>query len=104
MSGISAGANCWFEHAYSDSTQDKEYDFVDGLGFIKGVLCPHYNRKKRRDFFEEEIKNNKYNFKIAYGIEENHAIIINDDVLIGISENGYSNDGVHIINFLKRKN
>jgi dipeptidase E len=60
LSGISAGAICWFESGHSDSMsfynpRKWEYSNVNGLGLIKGIHCPHYNGRtrgvaRRRDF------------------------------------------------------
>ncbi len=48
LSGISAGAICWFDSGHSDSMsfynpRKWEYIKVRGLGLINGVLCPHCN-------------------------------------------------------------
>jgi dipeptidase E len=60
LSGISAGAICWFNSGHSDSMsfynpRDWKYINVKGLGLIRGVHCPHYNSMtrgvpRRRDF------------------------------------------------------
>jgi dipeptidase E len=52
LSGISAGAICWFESGHSDSMsfyrpRNWRYINVQGLGLIKGVHCPHYNSRTR---------------------------------------------------------
>jgi len=48
LAGVSAGAICWYEWGVSDSRQFKnpkshEYIRVRGLGFLKGLCCPHYD-------------------------------------------------------------
>jgi dipeptidase E len=48
LSGISAGAICWFDSGHSDSMsfynpRKWKYINVKGLGLIPGMLCPHYN-------------------------------------------------------------
>jgi peptidase E len=54
LAGISAGANCWFEQAVSDSwgsVQSKaEGRAAVGtyLGFLRGSFCPHYDGEKHR--------------------------------------------------------
>jgi dipeptidase E len=52
LSGVSAGAVCWFEYACSDSrimnNPNADYIKVKGLGFIKGILCPHYGFEPAR--------------------------------------------------------
>ena len=53
LCGASAGAICWFEAGHSDSMRGYghdpwEYIRVSGLGFVPGMLCPHYHHKDRR--------------------------------------------------------
>jgi dipeptidase E len=60
LSGISAGAICWFESGHSDSMSffnpgSWNYINVKGLGLIQGIHCPHYNSRtrgvpRRKDF------------------------------------------------------
>jgi dipeptidase E len=62
LTGISAGAICWFESGHSDSMsfykpRGWKYINVKGLGLIRGVHCPHYNSMtrgvpRRKDFRE----------------------------------------------------
>ena len=47
MSGVSAGANCWFERAVVDSWED-ELKVIDCMGFVKGNFCPHYDEEPQR--------------------------------------------------------
>jgi dipeptidase E len=52
LSGISAGAICWFDSGHSDSMSfynppEWEYVNVRGLGLINGIHCPHYNSMTR---------------------------------------------------------
>lgn len=54
LCGASAGAICWFDSGHSDSMRGYghdpwEYIRVSGLGFVPGMLCPHYHHKDRRD-------------------------------------------------------
>ena len=54
LSGISAGAICWFEFYdnMDDITDIEDLDIISGLGFVKGFGVPHYNQlsddEKRR--------------------------------------------------------
>ena len=49
MSGISAGANCWFEACTTDSYQLGRADpLLDGLGFVAGSFTPHYDAEPAR--------------------------------------------------------
>lgn len=65
LCGISAGAICWFESGHSDSMSfynPKKWNYINvrGLGFLKGIMCPHYNRGTngipRERKFREMIK------------------------------------------------
>jgi peptidase E len=47
LCGISAGANCWFEGFSTDSFGGL-VPCKDGLGFIAGSVCPHYDGEKQR--------------------------------------------------------
>ena len=60
LSGLSAGAICWFKYGHSDSqsfSSNPKWDYirVRGLGFINAVYCPHYHVEKREASFLEMI-------------------------------------------------
>ena len=60
LSGLSAGAICWFKYGCSDSRSFSSnvawnYIRVSGLGFINAVYCPHYHSEKREDAFSKMI-------------------------------------------------
>lgn len=48
MAGISAGAICWFEDGITDSFGMPYRALNDGLGFVRGACCPHYDGEKER--------------------------------------------------------
>ena len=49
LSGLSAGANCWFESSTTDSYLLGRADaLVDGVGFLPGSYCPHYTSEPER--------------------------------------------------------
>ena len=48
LAGVSAGAICWFEAAVTDSFGVAPTGLRDGLGFLPGSACPHYNSEERR--------------------------------------------------------
>jgi peptidase E len=43
LAGVSAGANCWFEACSTDSFGPDLAPLNDGLGFLAGSFCPHYD-------------------------------------------------------------
>jgi dipeptidase E len=80
LSGISAGAICWFDSGHSDSMsffnpQKWEYIKVKGLGLVNGIVCPHYNSMTlgvpRRKHFRDMIQKSG---GMGIAIENNCAI------------------------------
>ncbi|HEU4413386.1 MAG TPA: peptidase E [Candidatus Angelobacter sp.] len=80
LSGISAGAICWFGSGHSDSMsfynpRKWNYIKVKGLGLIKGIHCPHYNSRTigvpRRKHFRDMIRKAG---GVGIAIENNCAI------------------------------
>lgn len=47
LSGISAGMLCWFQGGLTDSFGGLA-GWMDGLGFIRGTACPHYDGEPAR--------------------------------------------------------
>ena len=47
LTGVSAGAICWFEQGLTDSFSDGLRLMV-GLGFLPGSCCPHYDGEPER--------------------------------------------------------
>ena len=54
MSGVSAGAICWFEKGITDSWKDHQA-ILPCLGFVKGICCPHYDEEPERIPFVNQI-------------------------------------------------
>jgi peptidase E len=48
LCGSSAGAACWFEASITDSFGPTLQALRDGLGFLPGTFCPHYNSEEQR--------------------------------------------------------
>jgi peptidase E len=48
LCGGSAGMICWFECSVTDSFGPALAPFRDGLGFLPGSACPHYDGEERR--------------------------------------------------------
>jgi peptidase E len=48
LSGVSAGAICWFAGGTTDSFGTELRPFTDGLGLFGGSYCPHYDSEERR--------------------------------------------------------
>ena len=71
LTGLSAGAICWFEDMYSDSVVEGDYSMYQGLGWIKGKISPHYN-ERMLDFDKIVL----YNRDCAWGVENDAALEI----------------------------
>jgi dipeptidase E len=48
LAGWSAGMLCWFEAAVTDSFGPRLDGMLDGLGFLAGSACPHYDGEPER--------------------------------------------------------
>ena len=58
MSGVSAGAICWFSSGITDSW-DKELNIITCLGFINGTCCPHYDEEPARIPYVKHMLNKR---------------------------------------------
>jgi peptidase E len=57
LTGWSAGAICWFEAAVTDSFGPQLAGMRDGLGFLAGSACPHYDGEAlRRPRYAELVR------------------------------------------------
>ena len=89
--GLSAGAICWFEDIYTDSLDNTEkenapYSMAKGLGWIKGVISPHYN--ERQADFDEIVRKH---YTKAIGLENNSMI----EIIDGEIKNSYSSENMN---------
>ena len=85
MSGVSAGAICWFDWGHSDSMasyneNDWKYIRVAGMGLIKGLACPHYDSDtkgvpRRGDFHNMMLKHSDP----GIAIDNRCALVVSDD-------------------------
>jgi dipeptidase E len=58
LTGWSAGMICWFEAGVTDSFGPQLEGMRDGLGFLTGSACPHYDGEElRRPRYAELIAN-----------------------------------------------
>jgi dipeptidase E len=82
LSGLSAGAICWFKYGNSDSRKfgpkkSTELIKVRGTGFLPSMACPHYDAEKsRRPSLRRMIRENG-GFSIA--LENCSALEVVDD-------------------------
>ena len=55
LAGSSAGMICWFEAGVTDSYGPELDGIRDGLGFLSGSACPHYDGEERRRPVYQEL-------------------------------------------------
>jgi dipeptidase E len=77
MSGVSAGAICWFEKGVTDSWADK-LNIMECLSFTKGNCCPHYDEESERkpslsQFINEDL------LRDCYAIDGGCALHVKND-------------------------
>jgi peptidase E len=57
LAGWSAGMVCWFESCVTDSFGPQLEGLRDGLGFVPGSACPHYDGEElRRPRYHELVR------------------------------------------------
>ena len=72
MSGVSAGAICWFEHGLTDSWAS-ELKLMECMNFIPGNCAPHYDEEaERRPATKKLLVSKEIDF--MYGIEGGAAL------------------------------
>ena len=72
LSGVSAGAICWFEKGITDSFLD-HLSILDCLGFVEGICCPHFDEEiERIPYVENQLL--QQNIKSCVAIEGNCAL------------------------------
>jgi dipeptidase E len=81
LSGLSAGAVCWFDQGHSDfesfqSQSDWQYRLLPGLSFKSGVFCPHLDAENRLDSFQSLLAQTDMN---GIGADNNAAVWSEND-------------------------
>ena len=77
MSGVSAGAICWFEQGITDSWSE-DLKVMDCLGFMKGACCPHYDEEPQRKPSLDKFISEKA-LQSCYAIDGGCALHIEDE-------------------------
>ena len=96
LTGLSAGAMCYFTNGYSDSNRSTNPQaslcLVKCLDIIPYCFCPHYNEEERKSF-DEFVANKHFN---GLALEDNTALIYIDGQIKGIIRSDDSYDGYFI--------
>lgn len=73
LTGVSAGANCWFEACTTDSFSTDLRPWYGGMGLLKGSFCPHYDGEANRaPLFTDAIASGA--LPDGYGVDDGAAI------------------------------
>jgi peptidase E len=75
LSGVSAGAVCWFDWILSDS-MGRGFEPLKGINLVEGSCTPHSDNIERINEFEFNIKNNKLPKGVA--IDDGVAVVFID--------------------------
>ena len=78
MSGVSAGAICWFNKGITDSYAE-ELAIIDCLGIVEGIACPHFDEEKEREPYVNGVINKEI-IKSCFCIEGNCALHVKDNI------------------------
>ena len=80
MSGMSAGAICWFEGCTTDSFGPSLSPLRDGLGILAGSYCPHYDGEaQRRPLFQRLVADGS--LPAGYAVDDGAALVFRDTEL-----------------------
>jgi dipeptidase E len=94
LSGLSAGANCWFKQCSTDSIPTDsipgEFSALSCSGIIPGSFCPHYNGEtERRPSLHQLLRENKIGN--GYAADDGAAAhFVNGHLLSAISSRPHS--------------
>ena len=79
LGGGSAGAICWFAQGCTDSRPGK-LTALDGLGWLPGSACPHFDAEKRRAAFTDLVLAGEV--KDGLACDDGAAVLFEDDKLV----------------------
>ena len=94
LAGISAGMNCWFEASVTDSFGPDLGPLRDGLGFVPGSACPHYDG--------EELRAGTYRgliadgFPAGYAADDGCGLLFEDGRLVDVVSSRAGADGYRV--------
>jgi peptidase E len=79
LAGLSAGAICWFEQGVTDSVPG-ELRVLNGLGFLEGSCCPHYDGEAdRRPAYHRMLLEGE--ISPGFGVDDGVALHFVDEAL-----------------------
>ena len=83
MTGMSAGAICWFDACTTDSFGPVLQPLFGGLGILRGSLSPHYGSEgQRRPLFQGLVADGT--LPPGYGVDDGAALVFRDRELVEV--------------------
>ena len=87
LTGASAGGNCWFDSSVTDSFGRRLAPLKDGMKFLPGSFCPHYDSESlRRPRYEELVGSGA--LPDGYAVDDGVGLLFNgvqlDDVVASL--------------------
>lgn len=80
MAGLSAGSLCWFEGGTTDLFGPTLRPIRDGLGFLAGSHCPHYDGEPgRRPIYQSLVASGE--LPPGYAADDGAALVFRDGIL-----------------------
>jgi peptidase E len=81
LGGLSAGMLCWFQGGVTDSYGGLEA-LKEGLGFIEGTACPHYDGEaQRRPTYQRLIAEG---LPAGYAVDDGAALHLRGNALVEV--------------------
>ncbi|HEY2544330.1 MAG TPA: peptidase E [Gaiellaceae bacterium] len=94
LAGWSAGMICWFEAGVTDSFGPQLEGMRDGLGFLPGSACPHYDgEERRRPVYTELVANG---FPAGIALDDAAAARYSGTELVDIVVSTPDTKGYHV--------
>lgn len=94
LAGISAGMNCWFEASVTDSFGPDLAPLHDGLGFVPGSACPHYDGEELRASTYRDLVAN--GFPSGYAADDGCGLLFEDGRLVDVVSSRIGADGYRV--------
>lgn len=77
LAGLSAGSICWFEEGLTDPLNGPLYK-INGLSFLHGSHCPHYDGEEKRRFSYQRMLTTK-EISAGYAVDDGAALHFIDE-------------------------
>ncbi len=94
LAGISAGMNCWFEASVTDSFGSVLEPLSDGLAFLEGSACPHFDGEEHRAATLHRLV--AEGFPPGYAADDGCGLLFEDGRLVDVVSSRPEADGYRV--------